>query len=36
MDDINSSILKPAAGLLRNKALELYSLEDDSDLRDIS
>jgi len=33
MDDINPDILKTAAGILRKRALELYSLEDDSELR---
>jgi hypothetical protein len=36
MEDINPNILKTAAGiLLRKRALELYSLEDDSELREI-
>jgi hypothetical protein len=33
MKDINPDILKTAAGILRKRALELYSLEDDSELR---
>ena len=35
MEDINPNILKTAAGLIRKRALELYSLEDDSELREI-
>jgi hypothetical protein len=35
MDDINPYILKTAAGLIRKRASELYSLEDDSELREI-
>ncbi len=35
MEDINPDILKTDAGILRKKALELYSLEDDSELRGI-
>jgi len=35
MEDINPDILKTVAGLLRKRALELYSLEDDSELRAI-
>ena len=36
-EDINPNILKTAAGreLIRKRALELYSLEDDSELREI-
>jgi hypothetical protein len=33
MEDINQDILKTVAGILRKRALELYSLEDDSELR---
>ncbi len=33
MEDINPDIRKMAAGLIRKRALELYSLEDDSELR---
>ena len=33
MEDINQDILKTAATLIRKRALELYSLEDDSELR---
>ena len=32
MEDINPDILKTAANILRKRALELYSLEDDSEL----
>jgi len=35
MEDINPYILKTDAGILRKKTLELYSLEDDSELRGI-
>jgi hypothetical protein len=35
MKDINPDILKTDAGLIRKKALELYSLDDDSELREI-
>ena len=35
MEDINSDILKTAASLIRKRALELYSLEDDSGLHEI-
>ena len=35
MEDINPNILKTATGILRKRALELYSLEDDSELRAI-
>ena len=35
MEDINPDILKTAAVLIRKRALELYSLEDDSELREI-
>jgi hypothetical protein len=35
MEDINPDILKTVAGILRKIALELYSLEDDSELREI-
>jgi len=31
----NPDILKPAACLIRKRALELYSLEDDSELREM-
>ena len=31
MEDINLDILKTAPGLIRKRALELYSLEDDSE-----
>jgi hypothetical protein len=33
MEDINPDILKTATRILRKRALELYSLEDDSELR---
>ena len=33
MEDINPDIIKTDAGILRKRALELYSLEDDSELR---
>ena len=33
MQDINLDILKTAVALIRKRALELYSLEDDSELR---
>jgi hypothetical protein len=33
MEDNNPNILKTAACLLSKRALELYSLEDDSELR---
>jgi hypothetical protein len=33
MEDINPDILKTVAALIRKRALELYSLEDDSELR---
>ena len=33
MEDINPDILKTVACLIRTRALELYSLEDDSELR---
>jgi hypothetical protein len=36
MEDSNPNILKTAASILRKRALELYSLEDDSELREIS
>jgi hypothetical protein len=35
MGDINADILKTAAGRIRNRALELIFLEDDSELRAI-
>ena len=35
MQDINPDILKTAATLIRKRALELYSLDDDSELREI-
>ena len=35
MEEINPDILKTAASLIRKRALELYSLEDDSELRNI-
>ena len=35
MEDINLDILKTAACILRKRALELYFLEDDSELRQI-
>ena len=35
MEDINPNIRKTAAGLIRKRDLELYSLEDDSELRAI-
>jgi hypothetical protein len=35
MNDINPDILKTAACILRTQVLELYSLEDDSELRAI-
>ena len=35
LEDINPNILKTGAGILRKIALELYSLEDDSELRAI-
>ena len=34
MEDINPDIRKTVAGLIRKRALELYSLEDDSELRE--
>ena len=33
MENINPDILKTGAGLIRKRALELYSLEDVSELR---
>jgi hypothetical protein len=33
--DTNPDILKTVASLIRKRALELYSLEDDSELREI-
>ena len=33
MENINPDILKTATSILRKRALELYSLEDDSKLR---
>ncbi len=35
MEDINPNIFKTAAALIRKRSLELYSLEDDSELREI-
>ncbi len=35
MEDINPDIRKTVAGLIRKRALNLYSLEDDSELREI-
>jgi hypothetical protein len=35
MEDINPDTLKTAASLLRKRALELYSYEDDTELREI-
>jgi hypothetical protein len=35
MEDINPDTLKTAASLLRKRALELCSLEDDTELREI-
>ena len=35
MEDINPDILKTVAALRRKRALELYSLQDDSELREI-
>ncbi len=35
MEDINPDIRKTAATLIRKRALELYYLEDDSELREI-
>ncbi len=35
MEDINPDIRKMVAGLIRKRALELYCLEDDSELREI-
>ena len=35
MEDINPDIIKTVACLIRKRALELYSLEDDSELRKI-
>ncbi len=35
MEDINPDILKTAAGIMRKRALELYSLEDDCEFRAI-
>ena len=35
MEDINLDILKTAAGIMRKRVLELYSLEDDSEFRAI-
>jgi hypothetical protein len=34
MEDINPGILKTDAALIRKRALELYSLEDDNELRE--
>ncbi len=34
MEDINPNIRKTVAGLIRKRALELYSLEHDSELRE--
>ena len=33
-EDINPDILKTVAGLIKKRALELYSLEDDNELRE--
>jgi len=33
MEDINPDIFKTATSILRKRALELYSLEDDNELR---
>ncbi len=35
MEDINLDILKTATCLIRKRALELYSLEDDIELREM-
>ncbi len=35
MENINPDIRKTVAGLIKKRALELYSLEDDSELREI-
>ena len=35
MEDIDPDILKMAVGLIRKRALEFYSLEDDSELHEI-
>ena len=35
MEDTNPDILKTIAAIIRKRALELYSLEDDSELREI-
>ena len=35
MEDNNPNILKTAMALIRKRALELHSLEDDSELREI-
>ena len=35
MEDINPNIHKTATALIRKRALELYSLEDDSELRKV-
>jgi hypothetical protein len=35
MVDVNLVILKTVAGILRNRAIDFYSLEDDSKLRAI-
>jgi len=35
MEDINLDIVKTDAGLIRKRDLKLYSLEDDSELREI-
>jgi len=35
MEDINPYLLKTVVALIRKRAFELYSLEDDSELREI-
>jgi hypothetical protein len=35
MENIHPYILETVAGILRKRALELYSLEDDSELREL-
>ena len=35
IEDINPDILKTVVGIIRKKALELYSLEDDSELHEM-
>ena len=34
IEDMNTYMLKTAAGILRKRALDLYTLEDDSELRE--